>query len=108
MRCGLLALENPAPPLASNALLLGRRADRRRELIFPFPRSGRVDDEPTVEAFFAWFDGGIERTAPRAVDDVEAALGVGPRANRPHHLVQVRDVDVFVDHHRNPSEIRPS
>src|SRR5262249_21146145 len=100
-------LQNPAPSLAGDALFLGARTNGRGELVFPFPGSGRVDDQSTVEAFLAGLDGWIQRTAPGPMDDVEAALGVRARTHRPDDLVEVRDVDVFVDHHGDATEVGP-
>src|SRR5205823_7602991 len=83
----------------------GLRPDRRREPVAPLPGAGRVDDEPAVEALLPGLDGRVEWAAPGAVDEVQAPLRIGPRADRPDDLVQVGDVDVVVDDHRDAAEI---
>src|SRR5205823_6648039 len=83
----------------------GLRPDRRREPVAPLPGAGRVDDEPAVEALLPGLDGRVEWAAPGAVDDVQAPLRIGARADRPDHLVQVGDVDVIVDDHRDAAEV---
>src|SRR4030081_735331 len=103
--CLATALQDPAPPLARNPLLFGRRSDRGRKLLLPLPWTRRVDDEAAVKTLLAGLNRRIERSAPRAMDDVQAALGIRARAHGPHDLVQVGDVDVLVDDDGDAAEI---
>src|SRR5579884_192793 len=80
-------IQDPAPALARDALLLRAGADGRRELVAPLERPAGVDDDAAVVALQVGPDGRVERTAPRPVDDVERALRIGARADRPHDLV---------------------
>ena len=41
-----------------------------------------------------------------AADDVDVHRRVGARRDRPHHLLQVRGIDVIVDHHRIARHVR--
>src|SRR3981081_2095906 len=51
--CLATALQDPAPPLARNPLLFGRRSDRGRKLLLPLPWPRRVDDQPAVKTLLA-------------------------------------------------------
>src|SRR5438105_3554453 len=89
------SVKDPAPALAGDPLLFGRRSDGRWELVLPFPGPGGVDDQSAVEALFAGLDSRIEWTAPGAMNDVQASFRVCSRAHRPHHFVQIGNVDVL-------------
>src|SRR3989442_1401835 len=47
----------------------------------------------------------VERARPRAMDDVERALGVRPREKRPHDVVEVGHVHVVVHHDHDAAEV---
>src|SRR5207253_9195206 len=76
---------------------IGAHLRDRWELVSPFPRTGRVDDEAGVEALLTDGDDRVQRPAPRALDQVEVLLRLRARAHRPDDVVQVRDVDVLVN-----------
>src|SRR5438270_6597047 len=47
----------------------------------------------------------IQRPAPGPFDDVERALRIRARADCPHNLVEIGDVDILVDDDDDPAEI---
>ena len=95
--------EQVTPLLPRLALGLGVRADRGREFVPPLPRPRGVDDHARVVALGIRRDGWVERAGPGAVDDVERALGVRTGHHGPHHVVEIRDVDVLVYHDDDPA-----
>ena len=50
-----------------------------------------------LKPFFSVWMIGSSGPAPGALDDVDRLLGIGPRAHRPDHVVQVGHVHVLVD-----------
>src|ERR1700692_4611784 len=99
---GVSALHQMPEFLQPDAPFLGRRHVDRRELIAPVPRPTGVDDGAAVGVIAGrlalGLDARIERRRPGVADDVDRGGGIRARDQRPDHLFQVRDVDVFVDH----------
>src|SRR5216684_9400643 len=100
-------INDPRPAVTRDALLLRAGANRLRELVAPLERPAGIDDYPAVVALDVWPDRRIQRPAPGAFDDVERALRIRPRAHSPHHLVEVRHVDVLVHHDHDPAQVGP-
>src|SRR5438132_11191322 len=101
-----LVAQQVAEPLLRLALDLGARGVDRREVRLPLPRPGRVDDRPRAVALAVLRDARVERTAPRAFDDVDGLHRVGPRAHGPDDVVEVHHVDVVVDDDDVAAEVR--
>src|ERR1051325_2792946 len=75
------------------------------EVLHPFVRTARVDDGARVEALLARVDDRIERAAPAAPDDLDVLHGVRAARHRPHDVVVVAGVDIFVHHDHVAAEI---
>ena len=52
-----------------------------------------------------WRNDGIERPAPCPTDDIHGRSGVRTGANGPDNLVEVRHINILVDHNHVPAQI---
>src|SRR2546426_2336394 len=84
---------------------LGAHLRNGRELVAPFPRAGRIDHKPRVEALLPRRNDGIQRPAPGSLDEVVVLLRLGPRAHRPDHVVEIRHVNVLIYHDDQAAQI---
>src|SRR6267142_3658661 len=102
-----LATEQVAELLLRLALDLRARCVHGREVRPPLERTRRVDDRARAVALAVLRDARVERSAPRALDDVDRFDRIRARAHRPDDVVQVHDVDVVVDDDDVAAEVRP-
>src|SRR5579864_8089207 len=90
--------------LQRNAALVRRRGIDRGEFVAPVPRPAGVDDGAAIRVIahrLAFrLDARIQWRRPGIADDVDRGCRIGPRDQCPDHLLEIRDVDIVVDHDR--------
>src|SRR5579864_2415747 len=90
--------------LQRNAALVRRRGIDRGEFVAPVPRPAGVDDGAAIGVIahrLAFrLDARIQWRRPGIADDVDRGCRIGPRDQCPDHLLEIRDVDIVVDHDR--------
>src|SRR5437879_6178224 len=82
------------------------RRVHRRKVCAPLEWPGRVDDRARVVALPILRYTRVERSTPRALDDVDRFDRIRAGAHRPDNVVQVHHVDVVVDHDHVAAEVR--
>src|SRR5215831_970506 len=78
------------PPLSQHPLAqFFTRPRHRRKRIQPLIGPRGVDYGARIKTLLITRNNGIERTAPAAAKNFDIFHGIGPRAQCPHHLIQI-------------------
>src|SRR5271166_1110927 len=95
-------LEQVPEPVLRQATLLWCRHVHPWEFLAPMPGPAGIDDGAAVgvvaDRLAFGLDARVQRSRPGIADDVDRGCRIGAREHRPDELLQVRHIDVLVDH----------
>src|SRR3990167_5668681 len=77
----------------------------RRKLLKPFKGPAGVDNHARAKAFFILRNGRVQRSTPGAADNLHRLRRVDPRTHSPEDIVDIRDVDVIINHQYISSQV---
>src|SRR5262245_57729125 len=111
LRVSPALFQNPSPFCENGSGPLRRANDiTRQRMVLPRKRGGSIDNHPRVRVQLALIrrDSHVDAAALGALDDLHAALRIAAGQDRPHDVLNIRDVHVVIDNNCEPVHLDPA